>query len=123
MSFDPKFTLWANVLALMIDRYGKENMLRLSKDAGIAIGSVQRMRDENTSIGINIVAKVANAFGLQPWQLLFPELDPKNPPALCITEAERKLYSRFALAAQDVATYNVKPILLPSPENERERHD
>lgn len=107
MSFDPKLVLWTNVSALMLDRYGKINMQRLSKEAGVGIASIQRMRDENTSIGIDIVAKVASAFDLLPWQLLFPSLDPKNPPVLCITNEERNLYNRLRIAAQEVATYQL----------------
>jgi len=109
MTFDPKLTLWTNVAALMNDRYGKVNMQRLSKEAGVGIASIQRMRDENTSIGIDIVAKVAAAFDLMPWQILFPGLDPKNPPVLCITEEERGLYNRLRVAAEAVATYNITP--------------
>ncbi|MGL5005267.1 MAG: hypothetical protein ACRDAM_20175 [Casimicrobium sp.] len=112
--FDPKLVRWANVSALMRQRYGKENMLRLSKEAGVAIASIQRMRDENTSIGIDIVAKVANVFDLLPWQLLFPNLDPKNPPVLGITEAEKRLYSSLRIAAQEIAVYQVKPKTIAS---------
>lgn len=116
MSFDPKLILWSNVSALMIDRYGKINMQRLAQAAGVGIASIQRMRDENTSIGIDIVAKVAGAFDLLPWQLLFPNLNPKNPPVLCITEEERALYARLQVAAESVATYKIPKLDTALPE-------
>ena len=109
MSFDPKLILWSNVSALMIDRYGKINMQRLAQAAGVGIASIQRMRDENTS-------KVAGAFDLLPWQLLFPNLNPKNPPVLCITEEERALYARLQVAAESVATYKIPKLDTALPE-------
>lgn len=107
--FDPKLVLAHNVEALMLDRYGKLNKSQLSKDADMAIANVQRILDRNTSIGVDVIAKVAAAFDLLPWQMLFPNLDPKNPPVLCITAAERQLYSRFQIAAEEVAQYHFGP--------------
>lgn len=111
--FDPKLVFADNVEALMLDRYGKINKSQLAKDACTPIANVQRILDRNTSVGLNVVAKIAAAFDLLPWQMLFPDLDPKNPPVLCITAAERQLYSRFQIAAEQVAQYH-----FAAPENQ-----
>lgn len=105
--FDPKHTLADNVGALMRHHYGRENKSRLAREAKTALGNVQRCLDRSTSVGIDVVAQIAAAFDLMPWQLLFPELDPKNPPVLCITASEKQLYSKFRIAAEELAEYKL----------------
>ena len=70
-----KTVLWANVRALMLLKYGKENINRLAADAKIGIGSVQRIKEAQTSVGIEIVESVAHSFKVEPWQLLAPGMD------------------------------------------------
>lgn len=70
-----KQILWANVRALMVLKYGKENINRLAADAKIGIGSVQRIKEAQTSVGIDIVESVANSFKVEPWQLVAPGMD------------------------------------------------
>lgn len=114
--FDPKLILAKNVAALMRHHYGRENKSRLATDANTAIGNIQRIMDTNTSVGVDLVALVAKAFDLQVWQLMFPDLDPRNPPVLCITASEKNLYSRFQVAAEELAQYNV-PTRIKSDHN------
>lgn len=104
---DPKHVLAQNVTALMKYHYGKVNMSRLARDAKTAIANIQRCLDTTTSVGIDVIAQVASAFDLQPWQIIFPELDPNNPPILCITASEKQLYAKFQIAAQEVAQYQI----------------
>lgn len=95
----------------MLERYGKLNKSQLARDAKTAVGNIQRIMDRNTNVGVDVIAKVATGFDLLPWQLLFPGLDPKNPPVLCITAAEKQLYSRFQVAAEQVAEYKIHKTL------------
>lgn len=65
-----KKVLWRNVQALMVQKYGRENINRLAADAKIGIGSVQRIKAAETSVGVDLVESVAEAFQVYPWQLL-----------------------------------------------------
>lgn len=79
---DSKAALWQSILALMQRHYGEENLLRLSKEAHIGLGSTSRLKAQETSVGVDLIDKVAARFKLQPWQLLVPEFDADNPPEL-----------------------------------------
>jgi len=79
---DPKHILWENVSTLMIARYGKENLGRMATDAGLGPATMTRLKQAETSTGIDIVAAIAKVFHLQPWQLLVSDLSVASPPAL-----------------------------------------
>ena len=49
---DPKNVLWANVSALMIKRYGRVHLSKFAEDVGIGLGTVLRMKEQGTSVGI-----------------------------------------------------------------------
>lgn len=81
-----KATIRENLLALL--RFekgelppGENGTSRLAKLAGKKGSWGQRLLDE-TDIGISVLADAAHMFGLQPWQLLVPGLDPGRKPAL-----------------------------------------
>lgn len=81
-----KATIRANLLALLRAEEGElspgENgTTRLAKRASKKGSWGQRLLDE-TDIGVSVVAEAARMFGLQPWQLLVPKLDPAARPAL-----------------------------------------
>jgi hypothetical protein len=99
---DVRQVLWANVQALMEHHWRRVSLAELSRKAHIGLGSVSRIKEQETSVGVDIVAKVADVFHLEAWQLLVPGLDPKNPPTLMpVGEAERRLYERLAAAARE----------------------
>ena len=54
-----KHTLSVNVCRLMEYRYGRVNAYRLSNDAKIGLGTANRIVDGNTSVGADIIDKVA----------------------------------------------------------------
>lgn len=79
--------IWLNVKALMIQKYNEENLYKLNKESAalgkdkeISLGSLTRIKAQNTDLRMSVLEKVANFFGLQPWQLLIDGLDPTNPP-------------------------------------------
>lgn len=75
---DARKTLWDNLLALMVIRYGKENMGKLAKDAGIGGATMTRIKEQNTSVGTEHLDKLAKALKVPTWQLLCPGFDFKS---------------------------------------------
>lgn len=69
-----KAVLWANVRALMVKRYGEENINRLARDAKLGPATVQRIKDSQTSVGIEVLEKIAKVFDVEAWQLIAPGL-------------------------------------------------
>ena len=92
---EPKVILWANVSALMRHHWGKENLTRLAKESGIGPGTASRIKEQATSVGLDVLQAVAGCFGLQAWHLLTPHLDPTNPPVIYLCREEAQLYSRM----------------------------
>lgn len=79
---DQKSVLWTNIAALMRHHYGKENINQLHKESKVSLATFTRIKQQGTSVGIDIVGQVAAAFGLEAWQLLVPDLDPESVPTL-----------------------------------------
>lgn len=98
---DTRPILWANLSALMISRWGKENLSRLGKEAGIGLASCDRIKKQTTSLGLDLVESVASVFDLQAWQVLTPDLDPSDPPVLYLTRAEAAKYRAFKESARE----------------------
>lgn len=67
-----KMVLWANVRALMLNRYGEENINRLARDAKLGPATVQRIKDVKTSVGIDVLEKISRTLGVEPWMLIAP---------------------------------------------------
>lgn len=104
---DSYATLWQNVSALMLKHYGQENLSRLAKDCHIGLGTVARIKKQNTSVGIEVLHSIATRFDISPWQLLVPDFDPENPPALQpVSAKERLLYQRIMSVATVIASEN-----------------
>ena len=74
LSEELRNTLWLNVQALMVAKYGAENLTRLAFDAGVGLGTATRIKQASTSVGLDVIAKIATVFGVAPWQLLAPGL-------------------------------------------------
>lgn len=76
MAEDLKKVLWENVLELMKDRYEEgENLNRLARDAKLGPGTAQRIKDQETSVGIDIIGKIAKGFSVPAYTLLIPKAD------------------------------------------------
>lgn len=53
---------------------------------------------------VDTLQAIAEAFDLQAWQLLIPDLDPADPPTIPVTGAERALNERLkTLVAREIA--------------------
>lgn len=90
-----KTALWENTKALMLHHWHEENLQRLARETKIGPGSAARIKARETSVGIDIVAKIAFYFDVEPWHLLLRKLDPENPPVVIVTDEERDLYAKF----------------------------
>lgn len=103
-----KNVLWANVQALMRKHYGQDNLSQLARDCDIGLGTTTRIKQQKTSVGLDIVERIAERFGVQPWQLLVPGFDPDSPPTLLpVSAQERQLYERLRAAVKEFK--NVTP--------------
>lgn len=101
---DSHATLWQNVEALMLKKYKRINLKAFAAHCGVGIATVQRIQAQQTSVGLAIIERIAEAFDLSAWQLLVPGFDPNNPPALQPVSAKEKiLYEKIMSAAKAIA--------------------
>lgn len=76
----------------------------------VSLRSIQYLTGEAPySPTIDLLAAVAAALDLQPWQLLVKGMDPDNPPVLTLTESERKLYRDFQRLRKELAALPAVP--------------
>lgn len=116
-TIDTKATLWQNVSALMREHYGKENLTRLAKDCCLGPATITRIKEQKTSVGLEVIEQIAARFHIDPWQLMVPGMDPKSPPVLQpINDRERKLYESIMSAAKLIAAD-------AEPRNSEWKHD
>lgn len=99
-AIDSRRVLWASVSALMQHHWHGENLNRLAREAKVGAATCVRLKGQQTSVGLEVVDRIAVAFGVETWQLFVPGFDPKSPPVLLpVTQAERALYTRLLQAA------------------------
>lgn len=57
---------------------------KASAEAGFAVGksTVHRVTQGATPVNLKVIESLAKTFGIDPWQLLVPRLDPKNLPTI-----------------------------------------
>lgn len=56
----------------MVARWGAENQNRLAREAQVGVATIARIKTADTSIGVDVLEKVASALGVQAWHLLCP---------------------------------------------------
>lgn len=66
-----------------------------AKGKGLDVKLIDRLTKESNGITLDKLQMVADACGLQTWQLLLEDLDPKNPAEPPVTLAERALIKRL----------------------------
>lgn len=87
----------------MTKHYGKENLTRLAKDCGFGPATSTRLKEAKTSVGLEVIDKLAKHFHVEPWELLVDGFNPDSRPALQpLTEEERRLYARLAEVAKEL---------------------
>jgi len=60
--------------------YGKENLTRLIEEAKVGPGTVTRIKNQETSVGVDVLEKISTALKVAPWQLLHPDGDSISIP-------------------------------------------
>lgn len=98
---DSRKVLWSNVLALMVDRLGGENLSKMARECGFAQATSTRLKKAETSVGLEIVDAIAHHFQVETWQLLVPGLHPKRLPLLMPSDDERTLYMKLLNVARE----------------------
>ena len=135
-----RLTLWPRIQQLMIDHWGNENQNRLARDAHVGVATVARIKGGDSSIGLNVVEKIAAVFGLAPWQLLCPADELKSLTAkygplardlarsldqIADPETQRKAYAVasqvISFGASPAAPAEHGPEKLPKPAHARHR--
>lgn len=81
-----------NVEALMKHRpeVGTEKLLRAK--AKIGGGTLDGIRQMDKAPTLRTLEKLAKAFDIEPYQLLIPDFDPKNPVIARLMPNEQKFY-------------------------------
>src|SRR5450830_549402 len=74
---DPKTFLWSNICILMQDENPPIDAVQRKTKVGR--GTIQRIKEGATSIGIDKLHEIADAFNLPVWQLLVPGLGVAQP--------------------------------------------
>lgn len=95
--------LGANLNALMAHHSDLSSNPKVAKKTELGTGTISRLRNGDVDANLSTLEKLSEAFGLHPWQLLVPNLDPENVPALLpVTEQERRLYERLREVAKEI---------------------
>jgi transcriptional regulator with XRE-family HTH domain len=87
--------LSGNLRTLMKASETLSTQRKLGLASGIDQRTVGRILNGEHSPQLKQIEAIAQAFDLMPWQLLIPNLDPKNPPVCETTVAEKELYSKL----------------------------
>ena len=75
-SQDPKTFLWSNIALLM--GTGSPTVDAVQRKTQVGRGTVQRIKEGSTSTGTDTLLAIADAFGVEPWELLQPQLGKKT---------------------------------------------
>jgi hypothetical protein len=82
---------------------GPRSRLDLEAQSGVGKSTIYRILDKETAndTSINNLQRIAEAYGLNAWQLLVPHLDPRRPPSI-LTEKEREDIEIMRIVYQQV---------------------
>jgi hypothetical protein len=101
-----KEVIKTNVLALLKHQGGafsareSSGVTRL-KALGFPHGTAQRILDDTTAIGVNVLGELADKLKVEPWHLLVPGLDPAHLP----TKGEPATVGRWPFHMLDEQAY------------------
>lgn len=103
-------TLAENLRSLMAAHHLYKTTTALEKateDLGLKVGksTIDRALKCQTTLNLDYIDAIARVYGLDAWQLLTPNMTPKNPPVLrTVGEVEDKLYQRIGELAKEIVT-------------------
>ena len=91
-----------NLKALMAAHVSLTTQAAVGKACKIDQRTVGRILNMEHSPGLKQLEAIAVAFDLLTWQLLVPNLDPKNPPVCEHTKVEHDLYKKLRTLVQQL---------------------
>lgn len=62
---------------------------------GLNVRMIDRLLGGENSVTLDKIEEIAQAVGLEPWQLLLPDLDPSAPADAPISEEDRAMLSKL----------------------------
>jgi hypothetical protein len=80
---------------LVTPHTGEPSQSALSRKSGADQRTIGRILHQDQSPTVDMLEKLATALDLHAWQLLIPNLDPKNPPVFILSKTERDFYRRI----------------------------
>ena len=85
-----------NLQRLMNSNPKLDSNPKLSKRAGVGVATLSRIMSMKTGANLDTITRLAGVFGMAPWQMLVPNLSPKNPQILRSSGAmEDALYEKI----------------------------
>jgi transcriptional regulator with XRE-family HTH domain len=97
-------TLSENLKALMAAHLSLNTFAKIVAAGGPTNGTLDRIRRMESGASIDQLDNLAKVFGLEPWQLLVPDLDPTNPPMLAhVTQRQLEMLERIRQAAKELS--------------------
>lgn len=95
--------LGANLAALMAAHKELNSNPKLAKKTGLGTGTISRVRNGEVDVNLATLEQLAKAFHVETWQLLVPQMEPNNLPALqALSPQERRLYERLREVAKEL---------------------
>lgn len=95
---DPRSILAANmrrIIGASQPPGAKLNVSAWANQKDLDVKLIERMTKASHAVTIDTLQKVAEACGLQPWQLLVEDMNPADPGMAPISESERALLKRL----------------------------
>ena len=96
----PPEIIAANIRTLMDDNQIPSES-DLARKAKVDQKTVWRILRQQQSPTVDTLEKLAKPFKLHAWQLLIPDLNPRNPPVFVMTDTEREMYCKLARMASE----------------------
>ena len=112
-SDNPKFTVAENLRRLL--EHAREhggrggNMKSSGKLARLGASTIKRMLEAEVAVNLDTLDAVANAYGLQAWQLLVPDFDPAAPPMMPTTLERALLVAMRPVIQETIAVRSNYP--------------
>lgn len=102
-TYTSRQVLAANLKALMASHPSLDTFTKIVEAGGPSNGTLDRMRRMTAGASIDQLDTLAKVYGLEPWQLLVPNLDPTNPPMLAtISKQQLEMLERIKQAAKEL---------------------
>ena len=100
---DSRKPLWINLTALMQIHWGGENLNRLARECGVSPATATRIKKQQTSVGLEILDRLAESFRVSAHQLIDPDFNPHAPTSIAAASPMAADLARMLDAIQDPA--------------------